>query len=86
MAKAELFLFVSHIFQRYTVAPESPDRLPSFDTVLGLTRAPVPHKVRLIKRGAEEPQNKQKDTEKKGHDINCCDTAETNLTVIALGD
>ena len=52
MAKAELFLFISHIFQRFTVAPESPDRLPSSDSVLGLTQALVPHRIRFVKRNA----------------------------------
>ena len=50
LAKAELFLFTVHLLHRYNIAPEDPNSPPSFDSIDGLTRAPVPHKIRFIKR------------------------------------
>lgn len=50
LAKAELFLFAVNILQKYQVVPENPNSLPSFESVLGITRAPLPYKLRLIKR------------------------------------
>ncbi|KAK3733030.1 hypothetical protein RRG08_002632 [Elysia crispata] len=52
LAKAELFLFITYTLQKYRVVPEDPDSLPPFDSILGITRAPKPHKLRLVKRDA----------------------------------
>ncbi|RUS76396.1 hypothetical protein EGW08_015847, partial [Elysia chlorotica] len=54
LAKAELFLFTTHILQQYQLEPEHPGALPSFDSVLGITRAPKPFRIRLVKRDALE--------------------------------
>ncbi|KAK3797172.1 hypothetical protein RRG08_015147 [Elysia crispata] len=50
LAKAELFLFLAHVMHRYQVAPESPDSLPTFDSVLGISMAPAAHNIRLVRR------------------------------------
>ena len=50
LAKAELFLFITNVLQKYKVVPADPSSLPPFDSVLGITRAPRPHELRLVKR------------------------------------
>ncbi|GFR80902.1 cytochrome P450 2U1, partial [Elysia marginata] len=50
LAKAELFLFLSHILQRYQLAPERPGSPPTFDSIMGISLAPAPHNIMLVRR------------------------------------
>ncbi|XP_021348225.1 cytochrome P450 2B1-like [Mizuhopecten yessoensis] len=49
LARLELFLFITSLLQRFEFLPESPDKLPSFDATLGLTRASKNYKCRVVK-------------------------------------
>lgn len=50
LAKAQLFLFLASLLQRFHFQPERADFYPSTRSVVGVTRVPLPFKVRIIKR------------------------------------
>ncbi|XP_069130183.1 cytochrome P450 2B19-like [Argopecten irradians] len=49
LARMELFLFMTSLLQRFEFLPESPDKLPTFDATLGITRAAKDYSCRAIK-------------------------------------
>ncbi|XP_069130188.1 cytochrome P450 2B11-like [Argopecten irradians] len=49
LARMELFLFLTSLLQRFEFLPESPDKLPSFDSTLGLVRASKDYSCRAVK-------------------------------------
>lgn len=50
LAMAELFLFLSHVLQRYEICPERPGSPPKLDAILGISMAPVPHNIKIVRR------------------------------------
>ncbi|KAL9969643.1 hypothetical protein ACROYT_G021880 [Oculina patagonica] len=50
LAKIELFLFLSWMFQKFTFIAEEDGRPPSMKGVAGATQFPTPYKIRAIKR------------------------------------
>lgn len=50
VAKMELFLFLSSMFQRFRFVPADPDKLPSLEAIVGVTALPKPFKVKVIER------------------------------------
>ncbi|XP_033742963.1 cytochrome P450 2B2-like [Pecten maximus] len=49
LARMELFLFMTALLQRFEFLPESPDKLPSIDGILGLVRVSKDYKCRVVK-------------------------------------
>ncbi|XP_021348238.1 cytochrome P450 2D4-like [Mizuhopecten yessoensis] len=49
LARLELFLFLTSLLQRFEFLPESPDKLPSFDSTLGVARASTDYKCCAVK-------------------------------------
>ena len=52
LAKAELFLFVSSLIQRFELRPAVPGELPSLEAVPGIIYNPKHFKVRFVDRRA----------------------------------
>ncbi|XP_074626391.1 steroid 17-alpha-hydroxylase/17,20 lyase-like isoform X2 [Acropora palmata] len=52
LAKVELFLFVSWLFQNFTFVAERDGHPPSLKGILSITQFPAPYKIRAIKRKA----------------------------------
>ncbi|XP_059152532.1 cytochrome P450 2U1-like [Physella acuta] len=50
LAKMELFLFLSSMFQRFEFLPVDQDHLPTLKEILGGTAAPVPYEIRCVTR------------------------------------
>ncbi|KAK7500192.1 hypothetical protein BaRGS_00008739, partial [Batillaria attramentaria] len=50
LARMELFLFITTILQRYEIKPAEQGTLPPLDGIVGITRTPLPHKIRFVKR------------------------------------
>ena len=50
LAKVELFLFLSWMFQKFTFVAEEDGRPPKLKGMFNLTQFPVPYKIRAIKR------------------------------------
>lgn len=50
LATMELFLFITTILQRYEIKPAEQGPLPSLQSVIGITRTPLPFAIRLVKR------------------------------------
>ena len=50
LAKAELFLFLSRMFQKFTFIAEEDGRPPSMKGLFSITQFPVPYRIRAIKR------------------------------------
>lgn len=50
LAKVELFLFLSWMFQRFTFVAEEEGQLPTLKGVFNTTQFPAPYKIRAIKR------------------------------------
>ncbi|XP_059152547.1 cytochrome P450 2U1-like [Physella acuta] len=50
LAKMELFLFLSSMFQRFEFLPVDPDHLPTLTEILGTTAAPTPYELRCVLR------------------------------------
>ena len=50
LALASLFLFISHIFQKYTVTLKGPDHTPAVVSGVEIAQAAVPPKIRFAKR------------------------------------
>ncbi|XP_073243570.1 steroid 17-alpha-hydroxylase/17,20 lyase-like [Porites lutea] len=50
LAKVELFLFLSWLFQKFTFVAEEDGRPPKLKGIFNLTQFPVPYKIRAIKR------------------------------------
>ncbi|XP_021357311.1 cytochrome P450 2J6-like isoform X2 [Mizuhopecten yessoensis] len=49
LARLELFLFLTSLLQRFEFLPESPDKLPSLDSTLGVARASTDYKCCAVK-------------------------------------
>ncbi|XP_069130187.1 cytochrome P450 2B5-like [Argopecten irradians] len=49
LARMELFLFMTSLLQRFEFLPESPNKLPSLDSTLGLARAAKDYSCRAVK-------------------------------------
>ena len=54
LAKVELFLFLSWMFQKFTFVAEEDGRRPKLKGIFNLTQFPVPYKIRAIKRKWED--------------------------------
>lgn len=50
LAKMELFLFLSSMFQRFRFALAEPGQLPSLDAMVGITCMPRPFSVKFVER------------------------------------
>uniref|UniRef100_A0A0B7BQ04 Cytochrome P450 n=1 Tax=Arion vulgaris TaxID=1028688 RepID=A0A0B7BQ04_9EUPU len=50
LAKMELFLFLSSMFQRFQFLPPTPDSIPPLDYKCGVVIVPKPYKVRVVER------------------------------------
>ena len=50
LAKAELFLFFSHLVHSYRLLPELEGELPTEDYCPGFTILPKPYRARLVHR------------------------------------
>ncbi|XP_059152549.1 cytochrome P450 2U1-like [Physella acuta] len=50
LAKMELFLFLSSMFQRFEFLPADPDHLPTLNEIFGTTTAPNPYEIRCVDR------------------------------------
>jgi cytochrome P450 len=50
LAKMELFLFLSALFQRFKVEPETPEKLPTLETSFSNVLVPQPFKVKFTER------------------------------------
>ena len=50
LAKVELFLFLSWIFQKFTFIAEEDGRTPSLKGIFANTQFPIPYKIRAIRR------------------------------------
>ncbi|XP_060064388.1 cytochrome P450 2B5-like [Ylistrum balloti] len=50
LAKIEMFLFITALIQRFEFLPENPDKLPSLEGIVGLSRTPAAYKFRAVYR------------------------------------
>ncbi|XP_041353886.1 cytochrome P450 2B4-like [Gigantopelta aegis] len=50
VAKMELFIFFASMIKRYLILPPETGELPKMEGVLGVTRTPLPYKIRFVKR------------------------------------
>uniref|UniRef100_A0A914CRL3 Cytochrome P450 n=1 Tax=Acrobeloides nanus TaxID=290746 RepID=A0A914CRL3_9BILA len=50
LARMELFLFISHLLQKFEFQPDEPGELPPFEYTPGLVRAPKPFNCRAVLR------------------------------------
>lgn len=49
LAKIEMFLFITAMIQRFEFIPENPERLPSLEGIVGLSRTPKAYRFRAVK-------------------------------------
>ena len=57
MAKMELFLFLSFMFQRFKFVLQDPLKLPTLQPVIGFTSVPKPYTVQCVDRLVKDDVN-----------------------------